>query len=77
MLCRRQLTSSNDGVVSRIYVDGLVERECHVISVNGLVQGRVEVGDWCLRQTRQQLLGVTDTLSGRGGRPRTVTVPKL
>ena len=77
MLCGRQLTSSNDGVVSRIYVDGLVERERHVVSVQSLVQALREVRDWSLRKACNELLDVADALCSGGRVSRAVAVPQL
>lgn len=58
-------------------IDWLIKRKRYVARDKRLVDSRVELGDWRFRETRHELLHISDTL-GTGSRiPRSKTVPEL
>lgn len=56
------LTVQNDDFVRGIDIEAVVERECHLVVVKRRVRGRVVCFDGRMRQTRDHLLDVADSL---------------
>ena len=60
-----------------IHIDGLVQREGNVVSVEGGICAAVETLQGSLGETSDQFLNVANTLGGSGWVSRAVDVPEL
>ena len=74
---REGRTSCDHDLVRRVDVDGLVEWERNVVIHDGRVRGRVEHSDGCLREARQEFLGIAFALCSTSGAPRAECVPEV
>lgn len=63
--------------MSGIDVDRLVHRESNVVAVQSAVRAAVEDGHRSLRQARNELLDVANTLGSSRGVSGTVDIPEL
>jgi len=70
------LTIGYDNVVRRIDIDGLIKRHCNVRVIDSRVGGRIMSFDGSVRQTSNELLDVSYSLSRSDRRSESVGVPE-
>ena len=69
-------TGGDDRVVSEVEIDWLGQWKCDVATVEGIIGVRIVLGDRGVAQSCNQLLNITNALSGGSRVTWTVTVPK-
>jgi hypothetical protein len=71
-----RLTGSNDCIVCRIDINGLVKREPYIAGDDRPIDGCGEFGYSRIGQARNKFLDVSDSLCGCGWIPRPEAVPE-
>jgi hypothetical protein len=60
-----------------VHEDGLIQRECNIAVDNCTVDAAIVVRNTRLRETRDELLDITNSLGSAGWLARSITIPEL